>query len=296
MLRITSTFSFVGTLSLVSLVSAQSYSETYLGCFSVATGWAVAESSPTATSITECNAACADLGYPYAYYSHPSAYYCLCITQSPAAGCLRQAQSEYTDCGDSQTTVYALSTDYDFVKCYSSPSSDDTSSQSSIEACFTHCSTYNNALIGYGGNHFNCICLNESLDLEGEAQQCGQSGLYFAYIHTPASSASTVERRRRRLERMKRDEQLRLNRFCPSRLEACVVPGSEDSLECIDTSSELESCGGCLYGSYSNSTSSIGTDCSTLSGAAFGGSTCFDGRCQISACEEGFKIVDGRCQ
>ncbi|OCF62283.1 hypothetical protein L486_01951 [Kwoniella mangroviensis CBS 10435] len=254
MLRITSTFSFVGTLSLVSLVSAQSYSETYLGCFSVATGWAVAESSPTATSITECN-----------------------VIPTHITRILRLTIA-YASLKVRLLDVFVRrKVNIPIVGIVKPP-------------------TYNNALIGYGGNHFNCICLNESLDLEGEAQQCGQSGLYFAYIHTPASSASTVERRRRRLERMKRDEQLRLNRFCPSRLEACVVPGSEDSLECIDTSSELESCGGCLYGSYSNSTSSNGTDCSTLSGAAFGGSTCFDGRCQISACEEGFKIVDGRCQ
>ncbi|KAK6908395.1 hypothetical protein I203_102396 [Kwoniella mangroviensis CBS 8507] len=183
-----------------------------------------------------------------------------------------------------------------FVKCYDNPTSADTTTQSSIEACFDHCKTYANALFEYGGSSFGCVCSNTDLSSEGTAQQCGQSGLYYAYNHAAYSTPSTVERRRRRLERMKRDEQLRLNRFCPAGLDACIVHGSEDSFECIDTSSELESCGGCLYGSYSNSTSSLGTDCSTLIGAAFGGTTCFDGRCQISACEEGFKLVDGRCQ
>ncbi|WVW84444.1 hypothetical protein I302_106478 [Kwoniella bestiolae CBS 10118] len=281
----------VGLLAFLTVVSA--YSETYVGCSSI--GAALAGDQVTATSIAGCNAACAAAGYTYAYFANPdsNSNYCGCFSEGPASGGNRDPESGFTDCGNDQSTVYALATDYNFIQCYSSPSSDDTTSQITNDACWDHCKTYTNALFQYASNHFNCICSNVAISSDGSAETCSRSA-YFAYSHTPFSSPSLADRRRRRLERMKR-EQLVMNRFCPSGLEACKVPGSEDSFECIDTSSELESCGGCLYGSYTNATASAGIDCSILTGAALGGTTCSAGRCEISACQDGFKLVEGRC-
>ncbi|WWC95887.1 hypothetical protein V866_002754 [Kwoniella sp. B9012] len=286
----------IALLSIISLgsVSAVDYSETYVGCVPIGTGTSGALYSPSVYSIEDCNFACADAGYTYAYFSNPASSFCSCKNTGPAPGDISSVASGNTNCGSFQATVNALATDYSFQSCYNSPASDDTTSQSTFDSCFERCSTYTNALVAPAGTTYTCLCSNTTPS--GTAESCGYDGTFFAYSHTAISSPSLVDRRRRRLERMKRDEQLRLNRFCPGGLQACIVPGSDDSFECIDTSSELESCGGCLYGSYTNSTAPAGVDCSILRGAAFGGATCANGRCEISACREGFQLVDGKCQ
>ncbi|WWD04653.1 hypothetical protein V865_002724 [Kwoniella europaea PYCC6329] len=286
----------ISLLSIISLrsVSAVDYSETYVGCVS-GTGTSGALASPNVNTISDCNYACADAGYTYAYFQYQSAgSYCSCKNVGPSASEITPAVSGNTNCGGAAAGVNALATDYYYNNCYNSPTAEDTTSQSTFDACFERCTTYTNAFVSPAGNVYSCVCSNTAST--GTAQNCGVSGTYFAYAHTATSSPSIVERRKRRLsERLKREEQTRLNRFCPAGLEACVIPGLDDSFECIDTSSELESCGGCLYGSTGNSNASTGIDCSTLPGASFGGTTCSAGRCEISACKEGYNLVEGRC-
>ncbi|GAA5982665.1 hypothetical protein JCM10908_006738 [Rhodotorula pacifica] len=64
---------------------------------------------------------------------------------------------------------------------------------------------------------------------------------------------------------------------CPGTESACSV-GSLAGYECIDTESNLEQCGGCL--------SDGGVDCTAIEGVA--AVDCVGGRCEISACEDGF--------
>ncbi|KAL8287291.1 hypothetical protein RQP46_003743 [Phenoliferia psychrophenolica] len=63
---------------------------------------------------------------------------------------------------------------------------------------------------------------------------------------------------------------------------ACHVPGF--GFECIDTTSNLESCGACPGTKES-------TDCSLLPGVA--GVECNAGKCQITACDDGFAPEQG---
>ncbi|GAA5863206.1 hypothetical protein JCM8547_002865 [Rhodosporidiobolus lusitaniae] len=67
--------------------------------------------------------------------------------------------------------------------------------------------------------------------------------------------------------------------LCPAGYKACEVGGGEKGRECVDTSSNLEECGGC--------TSSTGVDCTSLPGVAAVG--CVAGVCEVWACEEGWR-------
>ncbi|WVF72436.1 hypothetical protein IAT40_007251 [Kwoniella sp. CBS 6097] len=108
-----------------------------------------------------------------------------------------------------------------------------------------------------------------------------------------------------------RQETQNKNTFCPSGLTACNVPHPDGiSYECIDTSSEIESCGGCLYGQFKGYEYSFsverhddhdqlevkqGTDCTTILGVRQNSVTCEQGRCVAYGCEEGYHIEGGRC-
>ncbi|OCF62282.1 hypothetical protein L486_01950 [Kwoniella mangroviensis CBS 10435] len=194
-------------------VSALDYSETYVGCVSIGAGRSGALSSPSF--------ACADAGYTYAYFANPASSYCSCKNTGPAPGDISSVASGDTNCGSFQATVNALATDYNFQNCYNNPSSDDTTTQSTFDLCFERCSTYTNALLAPAGTSYVFLCSNTAPS--GTAESCGYDGTFFAYSHTPISSPSLIDRRRRKLERMKRGEQLRLNRFCPEGLQACIV-------------------------------------------------------------------------
>lgn len=89
----------------------------------------------------------------------------------------------------------------------------------------------------------------------------------------PSSRARARARARRNLS------------LCPESHTACPVG---NGFECIDTTSNIEQCGGC-----SGDSSSV--DCSALEGVAAVG--CVDGRCEIWACENGFAFSpeEGKC-
>ncbi|WVF72440.1 hypothetical protein IAT40_007255 [Kwoniella sp. CBS 6097] len=88
--------------------------------------------------------------------------------------------------------------------------------------------------------------------------------------------------------------------LCPADLTACKVLGGDDlSFECIDVTSELESCGGCLHGDFGadavQSPRQEGLDCLALPGVASASGTCDGGKCKVFACDEGYKLTDHRC-
>jgi len=69
---------------------------------------------------------------------------------------------------------------------------------------------------------------------------------------------------------------------CPSRLQACPVssePGAYQ--ECVDTATELESCGGCT-------TLGKGQNCNKIEGAW--NVACEQGTCKVYTCEGGYKL------
>ncbi|GAA6022597.1 hypothetical protein JCM11491_000696 [Sporobolomyces phaffii] len=77
--------------------------------------------------------------------------------------------------------------------------------------------------------------------------------------------------------------------LCPAGETACPIFPRMGTYECVDTSSELENCGGCA-------SRSLGEDCTVIKGAL--GVSCQAGRCNVFTCQPGFEYVadarDGR--
>ncbi|WVQ97876.1 hypothetical protein IAU59_004992 [Kwoniella sp. CBS 9459] len=138
-----------------------------------------------------------------------------------------------------------------------------------------------------------CYC---SAITSAGASTTTSSGFYL-FTHEAGAygnQASNFVKRQMR-ERLQIARNRALRAVCPNELTACKVSaGDEYSFECIDTQSELESCGGCTYGEYNNATAPLGQDCNTI-GTAFGASTCLNGRCVSFACRRGYTLVDGAC-
>ncbi|KAM0751659.1 hypothetical protein T439DRAFT_355565 [Meredithblackwellia eburnea MCA 4105] len=104
----------------------------------------------------------------------------------------------------------------------------------------------------------------------------------------PSGSLNPSARRARRdLEEVKAQiraapwEALDDSLLCPGGATACPIFPRMGSYECIDTQSELESCGGCA-------SKGEGEDCTQIKGAQ--GVTCQSGRCIIFTCQQGYKL------
>ncbi|KAJ7624720.1 hypothetical protein FB45DRAFT_924085 [Roridomyces roridus] len=83
---------------------------------------------------------------------------------------------------------------------------------------------------------------------------------------------------------------------CKTGWTACGIPGSSSSRawECIDTSSDLESCGGCTADTISSLTgSTTGVDCTLIPDVA--DVACIKGKCAVRRCLPGFKVVGTAC-
>lgn len=73
---------------------------------------------------------------------------------------------------------------------------------------------------------------------------------------------------------------------CPNNLDACPVSGPGGDYECLDTTTELESCGGCT-------SLKQGQDCTKIEGAWNVG--CNQGSCVVYTCAGGYRIgADGK--
>lgn len=183
-----------------------------------------------------------------------------------------------------------------------------TAGVANTEQCYEMCKRYKYAAFTYTGvNTVGCTCgtfLSGGTDVP-----CTTSGSWStsaairrglegggANIYINAAPAiSALGQQRRAIEAQRRAEALaRDNAYCPEGFTGCSIPDSTQ-YECIDTKTELESCGGCVHGAFGNSTSSAGVDCTTLRGVSIGGVTCDGGHCQVNSCRRGFKLKDGRC-
>ncbi|WVF65355.1 hypothetical protein IAT40_000082 [Kwoniella sp. CBS 6097] len=140
----------------------------------------------------------------------------------------------------------------------------------------------------------NCVAGFTVNDATAQPATC-DSYVQFAYTHTADAAASGLARRnmRARLEQLRWESQ----RLCPGQMKACKLENMSDTYECVDTSSELESCGGCIFGEFGKEASSaiVGTDCSSLRGVSPGAATCRDSVCEAYACKKGFELVSGEC-
>lgn len=77
---------------------------------------------------------------------------------------------------------------------------------------------------------------------------------------------------------------------CSQGESLCRIPlrngGKDKGYECIDTSSNLESCGGCPDDSSA-------VDCSVIPHAS--SASCVNGACVVSSCQRGYKLANNEC-
>ncbi|WOO86358.1 uncharacterized protein LOC62_08G009837 [Vanrija pseudolonga] len=139
--------------------------------------------------------------------------------------------------------------------------------------CYIQCatSTYAYVYANIAFNQWNCFCSNSYLVPGGTSFQGCQQGSVFVFAHSLQAAASGFARRKRVLADP--------NAYCPGALSACKVANSSEGYECLDTRSELESCGGCVNGYFDNSTQPLGLNCDTLS-THDQQYTCVEGQCQ----------------
>lgn len=77
-------------------------------------------------------------------------------------------------------------------------------------------------------------------------------------------------------------------KLCPAGLAACPIEGrGEFQYECLDSQSDLQSCGGCA-------SMGTGEDCTAIPGARWMG--CRVGKCEVYSCKAGWKLNKGRCE
>ncbi|GFZ47273.1 hypothetical protein JCM24511_05016 [Saitozyma sp. JCM 24511] len=270
--------------------------------------------SPTASA---CGSTCAEdrYGYSYLYDGGGQATYCFCSNDAPATGSIVEGDATDGSCEPGDFWVYQTSSPYSFDGCYTSldpriPLSKTT--VSSPDACFTKCGAKQFAAFIPEAEGYSCAC-SSTKPGTGPAEFCAQHEIY-AYRQDSSSSTSTTESGgnglvlqrdlRPRASTAKRRQIYQENKrkrgaavaHCPAPLTACAIPGHAEGFECIDTTAELESCGGCTAGVFGDSNTTVaGVDCSTLPGVRLGGTTCTSGLCEVTRCRKGWTLIDGAC-
>jgi len=118
-----------------------------------------------------------------------------------------------------------------------------------------------------GSSPTNCVCVSPKTVCNG---QCGS--------FTSCASGNA----RRAVSDWARD--------CQAGTTACPVPGrGRSAWECVNTMTDLESCGGCIYPSIYGPT---GVDCAAIEGVS--DVACQHGRCVVHRCMPGYKVdTDG---
>lgn len=142
-----------------------------------------------------------------------------------------------------------------------------------------------------------CGCLNTDprLDTTTTTDTCPSDGYYvferidsparLAARTAPASAGSEAARKRRQVARAA--EEASKYQLCPGALRACRIPG-QYGYECVDTTQDLESCGGCPHGDYGTG-EITGKDCTAIEHVGRRGSvSCQAGTCSVQKCEPGF--------
>lgn len=215
-------------------------------------------------------------GYSYLYDGGGQATYCFCSNDAPATGSIVEGDATDGSCEPGDFWVYQTSSPYSFDGCYTSldpriPLSKTT--VSSPDACFTKCGAKQFAAFIPEAEGYSCAC-SSTKPGTGPAEFCAQHEIY-AYRQDSSSSTSTTESGgnglvlqrdlRPRASTAKRRQIYQENKrkrgaavaHCPVPLTACAIPGHAEGFECIDTTAELESCGGCTAGVFGDSNTTV---------------------------------------
>ncbi|WVF70003.1 hypothetical protein IAT40_004789 [Kwoniella sp. CBS 6097] len=291
-----------------SVVLPAAANNVFIGCFnSVPDGSVLMNADTTPANVDlpssspTCTQACEAYGNHYSLWQSSSAS-CYCSATSPSAMYSYISNGDAESC--STNTLYhsrMIQTSMSLVGQYASVSfanSEEYAVVQTAQDCFQHCvaSTQATFMVNRGASPQNFRCWCSPLSNAGAISSSGDA--YFVYNHAAGAygnEASTFVKRQMR-ERLEIARERALLAVCPSHLTACKVSSSDEySFECIDTQSELESCGGCTFGEFNNATAPLGQDCNTI-GSVMGASTCLAGRCVSFACKRGYTLVDGQCK
>ncbi|WVW83329.1 hypothetical protein I302_105348 [Kwoniella bestiolae CBS 10118] len=255
-----------------------------------------------------CDVYCYDHGSLYAYSTFATTFNsgpCLCSDVPP------DFKYRYGNCGQGGSGIIAramteqngFQSHYD-DNCHIAPFNNLGTTVTDIYQCFELCSTWRYAVTNFASaqSTAHCRCAdNDQTWVNQPVNDCNAPEIWVPYrqISVPTNSAAVVKKKRDAQHRLKMEEPtLR----CPQGMKACQVTKNDDhAYECIDTSHELESCGGCIHGEIdiefgsSSSKSPLGLDCTALTGITPSGVACYNSQCVAFDCEDGFELVDHQC-
>ncbi|THV04938.1 hypothetical protein K435DRAFT_148722 [Dendrothele bispora CBS 962.96] len=126
----------------------------------------------------------------------------------------------------------------------------------------------------YWGQSQGCCVPNHPPPTNSPPPQCRSGWEWYSSLHMCLPGGSG---------HWKRHQKSRSQALCPTGLDACPISGLKGSsdYECLDTSTELESCGGCA-------STGEGQDCTAIKGAWNVG--CDKGRCKVYTCSTGYLL------
>ncbi|WWD09485.1 hypothetical protein V865_007609 [Kwoniella europaea PYCC6329] len=255
-----------------------------------------------------CAVTCGDNGYEYSYWQLiPSTYQCKCSNTAPVSTVLSQTSEAYqvgTTPACLATNAYNIwltRSNYNIVRCSNTTITTDLASQgtkSSVLECLQACSNFVHdsgvsvtPLPAAQGGGYECSCTRQAGEsIAYSSEKVCEIGTAMIYKTVDNQVLPSGYARRALKEKLKKARTVGL---CPEGFEACKIGDSPEGYECIDTFSDLESCGGCTSGKFETGQVS-GTDCTTLPGIADYGVTCFKGSCQAFACEEGWTLASNQ--
>ncbi|KAI9637792.1 uncharacterized protein MKK02DRAFT_42163 [Dioszegia hungarica] len=254
-------YSVLASLALVNLASA---ANAFVGCRTALIS-PIAGSGRMAANPTLCSTQCLNTYGPS--FQPPTFLYSVFGTASDGWNCHCSADvQDYMSIQSSQSVaspatyqngnfaVTRLGTSFTLSGCYATAS---VGSIGQASDCFAFCSTSRSTMIGIIPSD-GPMCYCELTATLGPAEVCGRSTV-FVYSRSVAAAASGVMRRREKVAKRAAQEEM-AKRLCPFKRLACIIPGT-DSYECIDLSIELESCGGCINGTFgTGNTTSTGTE------------------------------------
>ncbi|KAL7422944.1 hypothetical protein Q5752_002242 [Cryptotrichosporon argae] len=307
-----------------SAVSASSHAAgmTPIGCIASFDEGQVGGFS-TGYTVASCQAACVGVGYLYAVLTESNGL-CECGLDSKilTGASAYQASVSAADfasgaCGG---TGYSFSIETTWSPgpngaCVTTPEfvsgSLDAYAESldTIEDCFQMCepstSLYYRPMSAGG---FDCACWTTgTADVSTTAADTCTSTGYYQFEHyagdyvsqtddsgSPAAPSTWAKRQVSNQQALR--ARVARAQVCPAPATACSVAGDADSFECLNTRYELESCGGCMSGTWNDAAAPGGVDCTSLPGVAWGAVTCLAGRCVAFSCSNGFALsANGTC-
>ncbi|WVQ65884.1 uncharacterized protein L199_004062 [Kwoniella botswanensis] len=286
----------VGVFTFLTLAQNVIADGLFVGCYK--NGAFTAQITPAADDSLSCSTVCGNGGYPFSAFESDTTA-CTCSQYFPTGYYMTSGTDKACD-SSSSLQVRVTKTSFSSLGCLDSAGYKDDgyvdTEVNNPKECLSQCASgFLATFRDTGAATYTCHCAAGGLEMVGDSVTCA-TNTYFAFYHSADAQASSLSRRTsREIREFKAQQLARRTEYCPYGLTACNVRGHSGNYECLDVHSELESCGGCMYGQYGNATAAVGQDCTNI-GAALGASTCVNGQCVASACKKGLKLVHGKCQ